>query len=581
MQYSELCEVYEELQKNPSRLKKTEILSEFLKKLMNEKNKEIIYLIQGRAFPDYSEKEFGISEQLCIKALEKASGINSKEIHNKWRKIGDLGKVAEEIMLKKKQHTLFSHKLTTQKVLDNLRKLPELVGKGAVDKKLSLISELLTSASAIESKYIIRTLLNDLRIGVASGTIRDAIVWSCFGNDEKEDTKQATKAVQESYDKANDLALVIQKACKGIKELEKTQLIPGNPIKVMLALKAESLKDGFDRCKDENGFIALEYKYDGFRMLINKDENGDIKIFTRRLDNVTKQFPDVVKYIKENINAKTFILDSEAVGYDPKTKKYKPFQDISQRIKRKYDIEKLEKELPIEINVFDIIYLNRESLINEPFQKRTQLLRKIIHSKKYHIQAAHQFITDNAKKAEEFYKCALADGQEGVMIKNLRSPYQPGARVDTWLKLKPAENEFDLVITGAEYGTGKRAGMLSSFTLSCLDKDNNKFVEIGKASTGLKEKEELGLSYTELTKLVKPLITSEHGRVVKVKPKIIVTIIFQNIQRSPTYESGFALRFPRITKLRDEKDKPLKDIATLKEVEKEYTRRGLKIEGFI
>jgi len=574
MFYKELCETYEELQKNPSRLEKTRILSEFLKKLKDEKNKEIIYLIQGKAFPDYSQKEFGISEQLCIKALERASGISSKDIHNKWRKIGDLGKVAEEIMLNKKQHTLFSSKLTTQKVLDNLRKLPELVGKGTVDKKMSLISELLTSSSSIEAKYIIRTLLNDLRIGVASGTIRDAIVWSCFGNVDKEETKLATKAVQESYDKANDLALVIEKACKGIKELEATKLIPGNPIKVMLAPKAESLEDGFARCKDEKGDIALEYKYDGFRMVISKDEAGDIKIFTRRLDNVTKQFPDVVKYIKENVNAKTFILDSEAIGYDPKTKKYKPFQDISQRIKRKYDIEKLVKELPIEIDVFDIIYLNGESLINEPFEKRTKLLRKIINNKKYHIQSSHQLITDDTKKAEEFFKQALADGQEGVMIKNLKSPYQPGARVDTWLKLKPVDNELDLVISKAEYGTGKRAGTLSSFTLSCMDKDNDKLVEIGKASTGLKEKEELGLSYEELTKLLKPLITNEKGRDVIVKPIIVVRIIYQNIQHSPTYESGFALRFPRITHLRP--DRSIKDIATLQEVAKEYRRMELK-----
>ncbi len=582
MHYSTLCETYEELEHNPSRLKKTEILADFLSKIKNSSNPEIIYLLQGKVFPDYSQKEFGISEKLCIKALEKASGISSKEINNKWRRIGDLGIVAQEIMSKKKQHTLFSHKLTTQKVIDNLRRLPELVGKGTVDKKMSLISELLTSASGIEAKYIIRTLLNDLRIGVAAGTLRDSIVWSCFGNKEedgsnKEETLVATKAVQESYDKANDIALVFQKACKGIKELEKTELTPGNPIKVMLAPKAESIEDGFQRCKNESGFIAIEYKYDGFRMLINKDEKGNIKIFTRRLDNVTEQFPDVVKYIRENIDAKTFILDTEAVGYDPKTKKYKPFQDISQRIKRKYDIEKLEKELPIEINVFDILYLDGESYINEPFEKRTKILRKIVHNKKYHIQAAHQLITKDEKSAEEFFKQALAEGQEGIMLKNLSSPYQPGARVGTWLKFKPAENEFDLVITGAEYGTGKRAGTLSSFTLSCLDEKNDKFLEIGKASTGLKEKEEEGLSYTELTKLVKPLIISEHGREVKVKPKIVVTIIYQNIQRSPTYESGFALRFPRITRLRDEKDKPLKEIATLKEVEKEYARMELKM----
>jgi len=575
MNYSTLCETYEELEKNPSRLKKTAILADFLTKLKKSNQPNIIYLLQGKVFPDYSEKEFGISEQLCIKALEKASGISSKEIVNKWRKIGDLGSVAEEVISKKKQNTLFSSKLTTDKVLDNLKKLPELSGMGTVDRKMSLISELLTSATGLEAKYIIRTLLSDLRIGVASGTIRDAIVWSCFGNpkeDEsnKQELKQAAEAVQESYDKANDFALVFDKACLGIKHLHDTELVPGKPIKVMLAPKAESIADGFDRCKDENGNIAVEYKYDGFRMLINKDVEGNIKIFTRRLDNVTKQFPDVVKYIKENIDAKTFILDSEAVGYDPKTKIYKPFQDVSQRIKRKYDIERLEKELPVEVNVFDILYYNGKSYLDEPFEKRSILVRKIIHEKKYHLQPAHQLITNSEDEAEKFFQQALKDNQEGIMIKNLKSPYKPGARVGHMLKFKPNDNEFDLVITAAEYGTGKRAGTLSSFTLSCRDEKTDNLLEIGKASTGLKEKEELGLSYTELTNLIKPLILKTVGREVIVKPKIVVTVIYQNIQVSQSYESGFALRFPRITRLRP--DRSIKDIVSLEEIKRDFKK---------
>ena len=538
-------------------------MASFLKKI---KEPEIIYLLQGKAFPDYDEREFGISEKLCIKALSKASGISDKEIVQKWKRLGDLGKVAEEVMSRKKQGTLFSHKLTTKKILENLQKLPTLEGKGTVDKKMSLISELLTSSSGIEAKYIIRTLIGQLRIGIASGTIRDAIVEACL-----EKNKENTDAVQDSYDKATDFAVVFEKACKGIASLKSTTLKPGQPVKVMLALKAESIENGFERVGKP---AAFEYKYDGFRMLITKNEKEEIKIFTRRLDNVTKQFPDVVKYVKEHVKAKTFIIDSEAVGFDPKTKEYKPFQAISQRIKRKYDIEKLIKELPIEINVFDVLYYDGKSMINEPFEKRTELIRKIIKNKKYHIITAKQIITSDEKKAEEFYKQALKDNQEGVMIKNLKSEYKPGARVGHMLKLKPAENEFDLVITGAEYGKGKRVGVLSSFTLSCRDAENDKFVEIGKASTGLKEKEELGLSFKELTKKLKPLIKSESGREVKIKPKIVVTIIFQNIQRSPTYESGFALRFPRIVSLRP--DKHPGDAATLKEVLQEFERMELK-----
>jgi DNA ligase-1 len=580
MQYSQLCETYEELEKNPSRLKKTEILADFLTKLKKSKDKEIVYLLQGKTFPDYSEKEFGISEKLCIKALTKASGINNKEIVSKWKKIGDLGLVAEQIIGKKKQHTLFSHKLTAQKVLDNLKKLPELEGKGTIDKKLSLVSELLTSASGIEAKYIIRTLLGQLRIGVASGTIRDSIVSACFpisreksreDSENKEKIKTFKNAVEDSYDKANDFALVFEKACKGLKSLQSTKLIPGHPIKTMLALKAESIEDGFKRVGKP---AVFEYKYDGFRMLINKSEDGTIKIFTRRLDDVSTQFPEVIKYIKEHIKAKSFIIDSEAIGFDPKSKKYKPFEAISQRIKRKHNIDRLIKELPVEVNAFDLLYLNGKALINEPFEKRTKLLRKIIKPHKYKLRCAHQLITDNEEKAEKFYKEALKDNQEGVMIKNLKSEYKPGARVGHMLKFKPAENELDLIITGAEYGKGKRVGTFSSFILSCRDEHDHP-LEIGKASTGLKEKQELGLSYAELTKELKPLITKEHGRTVQVKPKLVVTIIYQNIQRSPTYKSGFALRFPRIIRLRH--DRHLHDIATLKEVEHDYKRHELKI----
>lgn len=565
MKYLELAEIYQELEKNPSRLNKVKILAEFLKKLIHNNTPETIYLLQGKAFPDYSEKEFGISEKSVIKVLSKSSGISDKEIISKWKKLGDLGLVGEEVIKNKKQNTLFSHELTTRKVLENLRKLPELTGKGTVEQKLSLISELLTSSNPIEAKYIIRTLIGDLRIGVAAGTIRDSIVESFFKPKSIQEKKELMNIVQNAYDKVNDLAIIFEKSSKGVKELNDTNLTVGHPIKLMLAQKAENIKDGFERCGKP---CAFEYKYDGFRMLINKDEYGNIKIFTRKLDEVTNQFPEVVEYIKNNIKAKSFILDSEAIGFDPKTKKYKPFEAISQRIRRKYNIDKLIKELPIEIHAFDILYLNGKELINEAFEKRTELLRKLIKQEKYKFRCAHQLITDDEKKANEFYKSALKDNQEGVMIKNLKSPYKPGLRVGHMLKFKPSENELDLIITGAEYGKGKRVGNFSSFILSCKDDDDN-LLEIGKAS-GLKEKAELGLSYEELTKLLKPLIKKEIGRLVYVKPEIVVTIVYQNIQKSPNYNSGFALRFPRITHLRI--DKSIKDIATIKEIDHDYKK---------
>lgn len=572
MLYTQLCEIYEELEKNPSRLKKTSILSAFLKKLKNE-DKEVIYLIQGKVFPDYSEKEFGISEKLAIKSLSKASGISDKLIIDKWKKLGDLGMVAEEIIKNKKQGILFSHPLTVKKVLDNLKRLPELKGKGTIEKKLSLISELLTSATYKESKYLIRTLLQDLRVGVAEGTLRDSIVDACFylGKDDKDDEenkekkKRAIESVQEAYDKSTDWKLVFEQACKGLKDLEKISLEPGRPVKVMLFLKENTIEKGFERVGRP---CLVDFKYDGFRVMINKDEKGNIKIFTRRLDNVTAQFPDIVEYAKRHVNAKTFILDTEAVGFDPKNKIYQPFQAISQRIKRKYHIEKLVKELPIEINVFDLIYYNGKSFLKEPYKERRRIIEKIITTSNYKIRVSEAIITNNVKEVERFYKKAIAAGEEGIMMKNLEAPYKPGARVGYGIKIKPEENEFDLVITKAEYGTGRRAGWLTSYTLTCRDKDE--FLEIGKVSTGLKEKVELGLSFKELTKKLKPLIIKESGREVEVKPKIIVTVVYQNIQKSPTYNSGYALRFPRIIRLRP--DRSISDITTLNEVKRDFKK---------
>ncbi|MFH1710894.1 MAG: ATP-dependent DNA ligase [Nanoarchaeota archaeon] len=562
MKYLELCKAYKELEENPSRLKKTEILSNFLKKLKHEKNKETVYLLKGRIFPDYDTREVGISTQLAIKAMSKSTGISEKEIIKLWGETGDLGEIAEKISKKKQQSSLFSTELTVKKVLENLQKLPALEGKGTVDKKMGLISELLVSANPLETKYIIRTLLSDLRIGVGDGVLRDAIVWACLDKNKKEDFN----LIQEAYDTTTDFAEVFEKACESKSALENLELSPGKPLKVMLAQKTESIANGF---KSVGKPAAFEIKYDGFRMLINKDKKGEIKIFTRRLEEVTKQFPEVKEYVKKHVKGNNFIIDSEAVGFSPKTHKYRPFQEISQRIKRKYEIEKVQKELPVEINVFDVLYHEGKSMINEPFSKRRALLEKIIKPEKYKIVIAKQIITDNEKKAEKFYQEALKEGEEGVMIKSLNSPYKPGARVGHMLKLKPAANELDLVIVKAEYGTGKRGGWLTSYTVAC--KRDHEFLEIGKVSTGLKEKKSEGMSFEEMSEKIKKLVKSEKGREVEVKPEIVITVSYQDIQKSPSYSSGFALRFPRFTALRE--DRSTKDIATLEEVKSDYEKR--------
>ena len=358
MRYSEFAELYESLGETSKRLEKEIILSSFLKKLAKKGKSEWVYLLRGRVRADYDPREFGISGQLVIKVISKSFGIGEEKVVEKFRKIGDLGEVAESFVLKKRQGTLFSEKLSVDKVFSNLRKLMEIEGKGSVDRKLGLIAELLSSASGKEAKYIVRTLLNDLRIGVQDGTLRDSIALAFFG---EEDKKEMSLKVEEAFDLSNDLKTVLDAARKGKKALNDINIIPGRALNVMLPVKVTDMDKAFEIVGRP---AALEHKYDGFRVIISKSNDGEVKLFTRKLEEVTKQFPDVGSVVSKYVKGDSFLLDSEAVGFDSETKKYMPFQAISQRIKRKYDIEELAKKLPIELNIFDVLYLSSDLFIS-------------------------------------------------------------------------------------------------------------------------------------------------------------------------------------------------------------------------
>jgi DNA ligase 1 len=560
MDYSTLCKTYEALEATTKGLEKTTILSNFLAKI--KETPTFIYLLQGRVFPDYDNRELGISHQLAMRAIAKATGMSDKEVLESFKKLGDLGLVASNsIKNKKQQQSLFSSKLSLQKVMSNLIKITVFEGKGTVEQKIGLIVELLNSATPLEAQFIIRTVLGDLKIGVGSGILRDAIVELVFDpREDLEEKKAARELVQEAYDKSTDFAEVFEKACN--KKLDEIILSPGKPLKVMLFPKAANVDDAF---RIVGKPAAFEYKYDGFRVMINKDEKGKIKVFTRRLEEVTKQFPEITEYVKKYVKGNTFILDAEAVGFDAKTKEYTDFQSISQRIRRKHGIEIMAKKFPIEIVIFDIIYHDDKNLIDQPFEKRRKLIENIVEEVPLKIILAKQILTDDDSEVEEFYKKALEENQEGLMAKNLEAPYKPGARIGHAVKLKPEDNELDLVITGAEWGTGKRAGWLTSFDISC--KNNGDLLEIGKVSTGLKELKEQGLSFAEMTEKLQALTTRSEGRKIEVSPKIVVSVQYQNIQKSTNYSSGYALRFPRIKILRP--DRGSESIASLEEIEKE------------
>ena len=554
MKYRELVEVYHNLENTTKKLEKIGIISNFLKSVSKEDLPSVIYLLQGIAFPQSSKEKIGMSSRLMLKVIAASTGANEKAVEDLWRKKGDLGKVASELIERKTQHTLANSELTVKKVIENIRKLSTLEGQGTVNRKVNLVAELLTSAKPEEAKFIINTVLETLRVGVAEGIINDAIA-KAFDKDLKD--------IKKSFDLSGDYGEVALEAKSG--NVETSEIRLGRPIKVMIGPKVENVNEAFEALGKP---IQAEFKLDGFRIQIHKDRN-EIKLFTRRLENVTKQFPDIVEVIKKYADGNTFIIDCEAVGYNPKTGKYLPFQSISQRIKRKYDIELMAKNYPVELNVFDVIYCNGKSLMDFALKERRKLLEKMITEEKRKIVLTKKIVADNEKDVIKFYKQALNEGNEGLMLKNLESLYRPGRYVNGWVKLKAVLEPLDLVIVKAEWGEGKRSSWLSSYTVAC--RKGKEFLEVGKVSTGLKEKTE-GVTFKYLTKELKPLIVKQNGRQVEVKPKIIVEVAYEEIQKSPTYTSGYALRFPRILRERT-MEKSLYDINTINDVEMYYKKQ--------
>ena len=635
MYYLELAEVYKRLEIASKRLEKTYIIYNVIKDKKGEELKYLIYLLEGRVFPKWDERKIGFSSKLIVKDINNSNGISNEQIEKLWAEKGDLGIVVESLISKTKQTTLFSHKLTIGKVFHNIQELANLEGKGSVGRKISLVSELLTSSCPLEAKFIVRTVLELLRIGVAEGVLRDAIAWSYFPKvlgvfvicDNCKELVPITKECVscsktlsysnlEDYAKKNCLIvnsvkevhnLKTKKICVYIKDeiearkiynyfIDKVQdlfnltndfsqvveafytnkldvkLNPGIPINPMLAVKVENIKEALEELGKP---LLAEEKLDGMRLQIHK-YGKEIKFYTRRLENVTNQFKELMDVIKENIDAKSYILDCEVIGYDTKTLRHLPFQSISQRIKRKYDIEKTSKEIPVEINVFDILYKDGKELLHLSQEERRKILEKTIKEKKGKIVLTKKLVSSDENELEKFYKDSLEKGNEGLMLKNLAKTYTPGRRVKGWLKLKPVLEPLDLVIVGATAGEGKRAKYLSSFRLACFDAESKKYLECGMVSSGIKEKDmEEGINIETINKLLGPLILKKYGRDVDVKPKIIVEVKYEEIQKSPTYNSGYALRFPTLVNIRY--DKPLKDINTLDDLRKIHdSQRGRK-----
>ncbi len=546
MLFREFAEFCQSVEKISSTLELTARVATFIKKIDDENDLyNVVLFILGKVYPPWDERELGVGIGLLYEVLENVSGVKKRKIEDMVRELGDLGLVAERLVKGKKMATLAVEDLTIQRVRDVFDEVASLEGEGSRKRKILLLTGLYGSASPIEAKYLTRLILNEMRLGIGEGIVRDAIA-RAFGI--------PPEIVERAYMITNDLGKVAVVAKKeGRKGLEEMKITLHVPVRMMLAQVAEDIAEAVR----EMGEIAVEWKFDGSRVQVHWG-NGKITIYSRRLENVTNALPEIVDEIKKQVESEV-ILDGEVIAV--KDGRPMPFQHVLRRFRRKHEVARMMEKIPLQVYFFDILYKDGE-LIDRPLSERRKILESVIKESEK-VKVAKQVLTKDPKTVEKVFKEALEAGHEGAMLKNPKSPYIPGKRGKHWLKLKAVMETLDLVVVGGEWGEGKRSHLISSYELACIDPVSGKLLRVGKVATGFTDED-----LEELTQLFKPLIVSQHGKIIEFQPKYVFEVAYQEIQKSPKYESGFALRFPRFVRLRDDKD--VSEADTIDRVEELY-----------
>jgi len=547
-----LAELCERLESTTKRNDMVNWVALFILSLETEEIEPATSMLIGRVFPKWDQRTLKVSWAALSTIIRKITDINNNTFSKAFSKTGDVGDATKIVLEEgkiKKQATLFQKPLTILEMQHTFETIAETTGTGSREKKERLLETLLSSATPFEAKCIVKILIGEMRIGFHEGLMELAVA-------------QAFKIPHDIIQTASMLTGDISKAAtiakiKGKEGLLKLKLKVFRPIKPMLAQTAATVAEALE---EHNGQTALEYKLDGARIKIHKSKNT-VKIFSRQLTDVTESLPEIVKLIQEEVKADEAVLEGEviAVGKDGSPM---PFQHLMRRLRRIRKIEHTAEEVPVQLYLFDILYADSQSFINKPYTKRRKKLAETAGA----ISLTKQVIARDIGVAEEFLKEAIEGGHEGLMAKNPNSPYTPGVRGKRWFKIKKVLEPLDLVIVAAEYGYGRRHGWLSDYYLAARDTETGELLTVGKTFKGLTDNE-----IVETTSRLKQLTVKKEGYRVIVMPKIVVEVTYNEIQKSQKYKCGMALRFARITKIRD--DKSLEEVDTIQKVKEIYGKQ--------
>ncbi|WP_353633641.1 ATP-dependent DNA ligase LigA [Halobacterium sp. NMX12-1] len=512
--------------------------------------------VQGRVFPAHSETKLDIGPRLCYEALARAASTNVtvEDVEDRLAETGDIGEVAANLDLGGQAGLgAFAadsgdDDLTVAEVYEDLTALAAAEGDGSQDEKVTLLFGLFNDCSGEEARYLARLVLGEMRIGVGEGAVRDAIA---------EAFDVPVEGVQRALQVSNDYGLVAVTARdEGVEGLDELHLEVGRPVQAMLA-QAGTVTDALDEWEE----AAVETKFDGARVQVHWD-GDEVSLYSRNMEDVTDALPELVEFVEDHVEAPV-ILDGEAVAVDDDGSPL-PFQEILKRFRRKHDVEQMRDEIRVELNAFDCLHAGGEDLLDEPFRERHRRLREVVDDDS---AVSEILVTDDADEIAAFEERALEAGHEGIMLKDPEAAYTPGDRGKHWLKRKPDVETLDLVVTGAEWGEGRRASFLGTFVLSARDEETGEYATIGKVATGITDEE-----LADLTDLLEPHIRSEDGQEVDLEPAVVFEVGYEEIQTSPTYESGYALRFPRFVTVRE--DKPPENSDTIERVERLAEQQG-------
>ena len=576
MDFTDIAKMFDRLESTSARLEMTAILADFFKDCNPDDLRSIIYLSQGKLHPDFYGVELGMADKLVLRAIAFTSGTKDSKVEEMWVKEGDPGAVAEKLIGTKKQMTLFSEPLTLDRVVKGLTLIETAEGKDSQDKKMKHLANLLHDSGPLEARYLCRIVTGRMRIGASTMTILDALSIAFA-------TKEDRGSVERAFNVTCDLGLVAETICRsGIDGIQRIQVTIGNPIKVMLAERLPSIGEVVSKM---GGECAIEYKYDGIRAQVHIGKDS-VKIYSRRLEDLTPNFPDIAQALREHFKGTEAIIEGECVAVDAETGYMQSFQEVTHR-RRKHGMDDAVKEVPVRIFMFDMLYVDGKDMTTTPYLQRRSALTEWFDISD-NVQMSTMRIVHSEDEGEEFFEEAITARCEGVMAKSISddSIYRAGSRGFLWIKYKKDYQEnltdsFDLAVVGAFYGMGKRAGKYGALLMASYDPEIGRFGTVCKLGTGFDD-----AFLDGMPALLDGYKTSERPSSLDAKmipdvwfePHVVLEVVAAEITVSPNHtagmgmikdDSGLGIRFPRFTgRVRDDKD--AEQCTTVQEIMKMY-----------